>query len=125
MRLAKTFAEHAKVAARHMNGFLELRLRHQHAMELWQTIEGNAWVEVMLDVVVDVLRRNEEVLEHGRAGGSRLRVGAGAAVDSGMFGDTADAEDHDEPGEQRNDPVHQQKMKRAERGKDCQNRRVE
>src|ERR1700734_2567299 len=114
MRLAKTFAEHAKVAARHMNGFLELRLRHQHAMELGQTVEGNARVEVMLDVVVDVLRRNEEVLEHGGARRSRLRVSAGAAIDSGMFGDAADAEDHDEPGEQRNDPIHQQNMKRAE-----------
>src|SRR5271156_6863704 len=100
MRIAKALAEHAKVAARHMNGILELRLRHQHPMELWQTVEGNARVEVMLDVVVDVLRRKEDVLKHGRAGGSRLSVCVRAALDSGMFGDAADAEDHDEPGEQ-------------------------
>src|SRR5271169_1383850 len=100
MRIAKALAEHAKVAARHMNGILELRLRHQNAMELRQTVEGNARVEVMLDVVVDVLRRNEDVLEHRRARGPRLRVSAGMAIDSGMLGDAADAEDHDEPGEQ-------------------------
>src|SRR5271163_2596493 len=108
-----------------MNGILELRLRHQHAMELRQTIERNTRVEVMLDVVVDVFRRNEDVLEYGRAGGSRLRVSARVAVDSGMFGDAADAEDHDEPGEQRNDPVHQQQMKCAEPGEACKHRRVE
>ena len=99
MRVAKAFAEHSQIAARYVHGILEVRLRHQYAMKFRQPIERNARVEVMLDVVVHVLRRDKDVLENGRAGGPGLRVRVRATLDSGMFGDAADAENHGHPRE--------------------------
>ena len=113
-----------EIATRYVNRILEVRPRHQHAMKLRQAVERHARVEVMLDVVVDVLRRDKDVLEDGRAGGPRLRIRVGAALDRGMLGDAADAEDHRHPGEQRHEPIHQQQVKRAEPCQQHQHRGV-
>src|SRR6202167_2923090 len=68
-RVPQAFTQHCKITARYVNGILEVRPRHQHAMEFRQPVERNARVEVMLDVIVDVFRRDENVRKNRRACG--------------------------------------------------------
>src|SRR5713226_5295475 len=93
-------------------------------MEFRKPVERNARIEVMLDVIIHVLRRHKDVLEQGSARGSGMRVRVAPALDRGMLGDTADTKNQDEPGEERNKPVHQEQMQRAEPRKGQHHRHV-
>src|SRR4051794_2280111 len=44
--------------------------RHQELVQLLQSVEGDAWVPMMLDVIADVARQDEECFKPGRHRGT-------------------------------------------------------
>ncbi len=80
-------------------------LGHEFGVELGEVVVGDAGVDVVFEVVVDVFGEDEDAFEevgHGGAGGG---VGVVAFGEAAVFGDDAQVVDRHVPGAQRDDPI--------------------
>src|ERR1700733_147866 len=87
-RAADRFLEHSPIRARHVSALAIPRLRHQDRVKLGQAIEGHARKKMMLDMEVDVFRREKNPLDQRRLRSPRSRIGTPwlANFDRGMRG---------------------------------------
>src|SRR5215469_5500039 len=90
----------------------KLRLGAKQRMQLGQPKERHTRKEVMLEVIVHVLRREENPLQERRQGRPSARVGSRLPLKGRVLGDASDAENEHETSEQRDQPVQENQTSR-------------
>ena len=78
-----------------------MRAARENRMNARQVVAGHIEQQMMLEMIVDVIGRNEQSLEKARARGARVAQRIVAVRHHGMFGDVADAGNDHHPGHER------------------------
>ena len=103
VRLRGREPQHRRIARLHFHA-PGMPARARDAVHARQVVAGHVEQQMMLEVVVHVVRRDEQPLEKIGARGARVAQGIVAVGHDGMLGDVADAGDHHHPGDQRHQP---------------------
>jgi len=76
----------------------------EDAVHARQVVTGDVEQQMMFEVVVDVIGRDEQPLEEMRARGAGVAQRIVTVGHDGVFGDVADARDHHHPRQHRHQP---------------------